>query len=313
MVAQPTRGLFRSAFEGHQSVTSLEAQFGHPGDMWAALQEKIQLDSVQRFVDVQDDFLAILWCLDQYRVAGVPPKGMGNPQYDDRKRLEAVYRSKGIWWANLMALLLENRTEAILAPRKSVQGFSQVHTIDVAWPAREGPIEDPYICLVTKLSGAPGFMNTPARGAISDWTNRRKELKFAAVDLKLCQSQQHTSMTSWEAWRHAQPPKVYFLWGARIGEKDRLAAIDRELQALVDTYLDGVGVFAYTGSSDGTAYETQPTGTALSWPVDAVLDDMAQTIKDVGGPASTPPVTQGIRQRATDITALADDSLDEAT
>jgi len=121
-------------------MTSMEERFGHPGDMWEVLKEKVQLDSVKRFADVRADFLTILWSLDQYRIAGVPPRDMGNRQYDDRKRLDAVYRSKGIWWADLIDLLLENRTEAILASRKSVQGFSQLHTIDVVWPARVGHV-----------------------------------------------------------------------------------------------------------------------------------------------------------------------------
>src|SRR5512135_2181596 len=77
-------------------------------------------------------------------------------------------------------------------------------------------------CAETKMTGAPAFGTTPARRATSDWSNRRKELKFVATDLKLYWRQQETQIDHWDSWRRKQPPKTYFLWCARMTPKDNL-------------------------------------------------------------------------------------------
>jgi hypothetical protein len=51
--------------------------------------------------------------------------------------------------------------------------------------------------------GAPGFVRqngerVPARKAMSDFTNRSKELKFAVTDLKLYRRQQSTRIQHWQ-------------------------------------------------------------------------------------------------------------------
>ena len=43
---------------------------------------------------------------------------------------------------------------------------------------------------------------------MADWTNRRKELKFAATDLKLYRRQQATRIDHWDVWRTNDPPKT---------------------------------------------------------------------------------------------------------
>src|SRR5579862_7086114 len=111
----------------------LEQRVGHPGELLEALKERVQSDGIRRFTDVQDEWLKLMWSLDAYRVSGIPPRGMGKQGSTPQKRLEAVYRSKGNWFAELLALLLQNRTSLRIAPRQKVQGFSQTHQIDVAW------------------------------------------------------------------------------------------------------------------------------------------------------------------------------------
>ena len=194
-------------------VAGLEATVGHPGDKWESIKDRVQNEHVQAFDDVAVQWLDLMWTLDRYRAAGVPPRGMLENTKDPSKRLAAVYRGKGNWFATLLSLLLENQTSQRLAPRVRVQGFSQTHQIDVAWPDRE---VDPLICLETKVTGAPATPNDPARGAMADWTNRRKELKFAATDLKLFRRQHLTAIKHWDVWRGSVYPKTYFLWAARL-------------------------------------------------------------------------------------------------
>ena len=177
-------------------LDELRERVGHPGDKWEALVTRIQANAIRRFSDIQKDWLDLMWTLDSYRIEGVPPDGMGNPETPPMARLDAIYRGKGNWFADVIALLLENQTDQRIAPRNRVQGFSQTHQIDVAWPVRD---IDPLICAETKVTGGPSYGSHRARGATSDWSNRRKELKFAATDLKLYRRGMETSIEHWDA------------------------------------------------------------------------------------------------------------------
>ena len=199
----------------------LEGRVGDPATKWDLLKAQVQDDATRRFADIQDTWLDLLWTLDAYRVARVLPSGF--------KDFGAFNRGKGNWFAELVCLLLQNRTHHRIAARQKVSGFSQRHQIDVAWPAR---------------------------GAISDFSNRRKELKFAATDLKLYRRQEQTKIGHWDVWRRSEPPKAYFLWAARLEPgKDKIETLVREARALIDTYLDGAGLFAWRPASAGDGYE----------------------------------------------------------
>ena len=222
----------------------LEARIGHPGDLWQSLQDRVQDTGVVAFSEVQYAWLALMWSIDQYRVAGIPPRAMGKPNVAAQARLDAVYRSKGNWFKTLLSLLLQNQTDQQIKPRTKVQGFSQSHQIDLAWPARGA---DPLVYAGTRVTGAPAFGSTPARSALPDFTNRRKELKFAATDLKLYRDQEATKIGHWGEWRESAPPRTYFMWGARLRTTDAppdeppddVGRLVVEGKALVDTYLEG--------------------------------------------------------------------------
>ena len=268
-------------------VRDLEEQVGHPGDKWDALKERIQTSALQRFSDIQGDWLDLMWTLDTYRKVGVPPARMGRPQNSPSARLAAISRGKGNWFADAVALLLENQTDQRIAPRNRVQGFSQNHQIDVAWPVRD---IDPLICAETKVTGGPPYGTTKARGALSDWSNRRKELKFAATDLKLYRRGMDTRIEHWDVWRNHQPPQTYFLWAARLGPADRIERMVEELQSLVNTYLDGAGVLGWRETGDGTAYEVVPLPAAARVSdLDDVLYRIATEIRRAAGPDNEPP------------------------
>jgi hypothetical protein len=231
-----------------ESAQEVERRVGHPRDKWDALKEQVQGQAVKRFADVQDSWLDLMWTLDAFRVSRALPSGFDS--------LDAVNRGKGNWFADLVALLLENRTSHRIAPRANIPGFSQAHQVDVAWPARN---VDPLVCCETKVTGAPGFVRSsgqrvPARKAMSDFSNRRKELKFAATDLKLFRRKQETSIGHWDVWRQDAPPKAYFLWGARMESEERIETLSREMRNLTETYLDGAGLFAWETSKTGDGY-----------------------------------------------------------
>lgn len=284
----------------------LEKRLGHPLEKWEALKARVQDEATRRFADVQDDWLDLMWTLDQYRVASVPPRAMGSQTQSPAQRLGAIYRGKGNWFAELLALLLENRTSSRLAPRCNVVGFSQKHQIDIAWPARQ---VDPRICAETKVTGAPSFGSYPARGAISDFASRRKELKFAATDLKLYRRQQETKIDHWGAWRENAPPRTYFLWAARLEPgKDNIDRLVREAKALVDTYLDGAGIFAWIGNDAGTSYEHVPLpDTARVQELDDVLHRIASEIDAMLDTEKRPPPVVKAPRPVVAAEALSDD------
>lgn len=285
---------------------TFEARVGHPLEKWNELKEVVQQENIKVFSEVANDFLAVLWCLDQYRIENIPPRGMGKPKQSAAQRLSGAYRMKGGWFAELVSLILENQTDAPLAPRSKVQGFSQTHQIDVAWPAARNA---PLVCVETKVMGGPAYSGQEARGATDDWSNRRKELKFQATDLKLYRREQRQKIDHWDRWREVAPPSVYFMWCARMKEpKDNLDRMVAEVRALTETYLDGAGIFAYRPNAAATAYEV----VKIPWKDRMVdLSDLIHSISDQineraaeGVPADPVPS----EQRPVNVSALEPDA-----
>lgn len=276
----------------------VEALVGHPGDKFQALVAGIQQDVVTSFQTIEADFLDLLWTLDSYRIEQVVPRGMGNPQATSPdRRLEGIYRGKGNYFSTVVALILGQMTTSQLASRTDVMGFSQPHQIDIAWPARDvKPLVDPLICCEAKLTGAPPYPGNEGRGATEDWSNRRKELKFQAADLKLYRHAANTQIHNWDLWRKTAPPSVYSLWAARVADAKDIEYMIREAQVLTATYSDGVGIYAFQPNAARDGYTPSPLSKGVSQRVtslDNVLGYIAAQIKQiiaVNGNRVPPPV-----------------------
>jgi hypothetical protein len=269
------------------SPTELEEDVGHPQELLDLLVARVQSQVVKRFTDIQDDWVSLMWSLDAFRIAGLTPTGMGK---GGQSGFEGVYRGKGNWFALLLALLIKNQTGQFVGARTKIQGFSQLHQIDLAWPSRE---VDPLVCAETKVTGAPSFGRTPARGAMSDWSNRRKELKFAATDLKLARRQQETAIQHWDVWRQDAPPKCFFLWAARLdpSKNDSVERMADGAQSVVNTYLDGAGVFAWRENEEGDGYEPVPVParSRISDLDDVLYRIASEILRAAGADGEAPP------------------------
>jgi hypothetical protein len=264
----------------------IEALVGNPAEKLQALRDRIQDEMVRAFRDVEADFLDLLWTIDTYRVEQVTPRAaLGTKIKKGAEGGEGIYRSKGNFFSEIVTLILSNKTSSPLAPRGKVQGFSQLHQIDIAWPARPGKtLQDPLICCEAKITGAPGFGSTPDRKGRADWSNRRKELKFQATDLKLYRQQENTKIHHWDQWRKKAPPLVYTLWAARLSTPDEFGKMIDDAQALTATYLDGVGIYGFMKNSKGDGYVAASISRGVSERVtslDNVLDLIAAEIQDV--------------------------------
>jgi len=281
------------------SAKDLEHSVGNPAAKWDSLKARVQDDAIRRFAEVQNEWLDLLWTLDAYRVAQVLPAGF--------KDAGAFNRGKGNWFAELLSLLLQNRTHHRVAARQRVSGFSQSHQIDIAWPARG---EDPLVCCETKVTGAPAYSDKPARKSMSDFVNRRKELKFAATDLKLYRRQDDKKIGHWDNWRRAERPKSYFLWAARLEPgKDRIETLIREARALIDTYLDGAGLFAWRPNKKGDGYEhvPLPKGERVT-SLDDVLYSIADEIESLVDAEGKPPPPVKPKKQTVSFQQLADET-----
>lgn len=99
----------------------VHARCGHPGERLMALLDRIRAERVRDFADITDEFLALMWCLDQYRVADAAPVGMGRQAATYRSRIDGVYRGKGNWFAILLTHLLMNRTGETIRSRSKIR------------------------------------------------------------------------------------------------------------------------------------------------------------------------------------------------
>jgi hypothetical protein len=265
--------------------TRVEAVVGHPLEKFNALCELIQT-GVTTFQAVEANFLDLIWCMDTYRIRQVIPRGMGNPKTKNLSRkLDAIYRGKGNYFSTISALILGQMTTSELASRSNVWGFSQPHQIDIAWPARDQrPLQDPLICCEAKLTGAPPYEGNEGRGPMDDWSNRRKELKFQATDLKLYRNAANTAIFNWDLWRRSAPPHVYSLWAARILKPTDVPKMIKEAQVLTSTYSDGVGIYAFRPRDDGPGYEPAPLSRGVNERVtslDSVLAMVSAQISQI--------------------------------
>lgn len=250
------------------------------------LRDRIQDQMVASFRDVESDFLDLLWTIDTYRTEQVTPRTRpGSKVRKGSEGGEGIYRSKGNFFSEIVTLILSNKTSSPLASRSKVQGFSQLHQIDVAWPARPGKtLQDPLVCCEVKLTGAPGFGTTPDRDGRADWSNRRKELKFQATDLKLYRQQASTRIHHWDQWRKKAPPLVYTLWAARLSSPGEFRKMVEDAQALTATYLDGVGIYGFVKNRTEDGYVAASVSRGVSERVtslDHVLDLIAAEISAV--------------------------------
>ena len=137
--------------------------------------------------------------------------------------------------------------------------------------------------------GAPPTGSRRARAARADFTNRRREIKFAATDLKLYRRRQETSIEHWDVWRSDAPPRTYFLWAARMAPTDSLTRMLEQLRILTDTYLEGAGIVAWQLDERKSGYEAlELPASERARQLDDVLHRIASTIRRLA-PDGRPP------------------------
>jgi len=224
---------------------------------WQALKESIQDNGLTSMSQVSAGWCRLMWLLDHEREAGRTGTAMS----------DAAYRRKGEWFSGLLRLLIEQRNHQLMASRKTVGGYSQPFKPNLVWPADD----DPRLCLFTRVTGSSAAPGVSERDALADFTNRRKELKFAAVDLKLASSPgsgsseemrsfPNSGLQSFQSWRTQKDPAVYVVWGARLGPAEPVETCLEQLVAMTGTYLDGAALVAWRTNEAMDGYEWVRSG-----------------------------------------------------
>lgn len=78
------------------TATDLEAEYGHPGNLWWELQARVQDEGIEEFSRIEADWLGVMWSLDAYRIAGIAPRGMGKATVPESARLAATIAPRAI-------------------------------------------------------------------------------------------------------------------------------------------------------------------------------------------------------------------------
>jgi hypothetical protein len=118
--------------------------------------------------------------------------------------------------------------------------------------------------------------------------------------------------------RNGWPRSAYFLWAARLRRgtvrtyksgkqrvvnSDDIGVLAREADALVKTYLDGAGLFAWSTNEQASGYESVVLGSGdRVTELDDVLHKVASQIKRFsrGAQGPPPPVRPEVRAMSTD-------------
>ena len=151
-----------------------------------------------------------------------------------------------------------------------------------------------------------GFPIRSGPGGHGRLSNRRKELKFAATDLKLFRRQNLTAINHWDVWRAETTSKGLLSLGCPTGsQRPKIEKLVWEAQALVKTYLEGAGIVAWR--EDSGHYVSIPLKERIST-VDDVLYRIASEITRISPPGKEPPPAEIPTSEHSDIDNLTPDS-----
>ena len=234
---------------------SFVARVGSPLEKWNELKFVVQQENVKVFSEVAADFLDVLWCLDQYRVAGIPPPSMGKPGQADRPACGCPgLRMKGNWFSELVSLILMNQTASRLSasPGAECKAFRRLHQVDVAWPAARSA---PLVCVETKVMGGPAYDGQRRRGRNQRLDESPQGAQVSGNRSEAYRREQRQRIDHWDPWRRWRHHRSTSLWCARMEQpQDSLDRMVAEVRALTETYLDGAAIFADRAASDGRSY-----------------------------------------------------------
>jgi len=227
-----------------------------------ALVNHVRQDRVERWVDIEDEFIRLVGLFDTEFARG---SGDGN---------DGWYQSKARCFSELLAGLLGNTSGNPISLRckKRSQLFDLVD-IDICFP-REG---DPIVAGEVKTLGMPGHgenENTASEFA-NDLHRSVREVAFSSMDLKAAYAPPRP-IGSFQNWVDATSPGYFAFWAIRAKDRQDFEEV-RSTLASSRAYCNGVGAVIYVPSKPGTPTE-YGVRKAADLSIDRVVKEMAQRI-----------------------------------
>jgi hypothetical protein len=225
-----------------------------------ALVNHVRQDRVERWLDIEDEFIRAVGLFDSEFARGC--------------RNDGWYQSKTRYFNDLIAGLLGNISgnPISLRCRKRSQLFDHTE-LDICFP-REG---DPIVAGAVKALGTPphGGNENAASGASQDLHNRVREVAFSSMDLKGAYAPPRP-IASFQNWVDATSPGYFAFWAMRAKDRQDFEEV-RSTLGSSRVYCNGVGAVIYvpTNAAAPTEYEVRKV-TDLS--IDKAIREMAQRI-----------------------------------
>jgi hypothetical protein len=235
---------------------------------FGALIERIVAGRVERFSEIEDEFMAAMSDFDMLQAAGELTSGQ--------------YQAKGLFFNEIIARLIERGAGQGVAQRGKRRGILLANVdVDICFPA--DPKTRPEVIAETKMMGTPKHPRSPKAGPLGrpgsrDLDKRVREIALNVIDLKLADVEGgSTPIGDIATWIQQTTPPFFGFFAIRVvGDTDRRAAESRA-QLLANSYANGVGLFLY-GPVDPETDVGRVTYRVLKPPGGMAIDDAVTRI-----------------------------------
>lgn len=240
----------------------------------------VEVNAVENFSEVEDQFVAAMSAFDQRLVAGQLTSGQN--------------QNKGLFFNELIARLVERCAGLGVAQRGKRPGIL-LPTVDVDLCFPADPKTRPAIIAEVKMAGTPKHPRSPQAGvmgrpASADVDKRIREIALNVIDLKLADVQGGTtSIGDISSWIQATRPHFFALFGLRVIDENDLRKVLARFQYLANSYANGVGLALYSPVNPETP-EGRVTYKPIAAPGGMSIDDTVKRIcRLVKSAAEQPP------------------------
>jgi hypothetical protein len=247
-----------------------------------ALLERIEVEGIETFAEIESDFVAAMSAFDHRLAAGDLTSGQN--------------QNKGLFFNQLIARLIERCAGLVVAQRGKRPGIL-LPTVDVDLCFPADPKTRPAMIAEVKMSGTPKHPRSPEAGpmgrpAAADIDKRIREIALNVIDLKLADVQGGTtSIGDITSWIQGTRPVFFALFGMRIIDDNDLRKVLGRFQYLANSYANGVGLALYR-PVDPTTAEGRITYRPIAPPGGMSIDDTVKRICRLVKAAAEQPAKQ---------------------
>jgi hypothetical protein len=235
---------------------------------FVALIEKVAAERIERFSEIEDEFMVAMSDFDTLQAAGELTSG--------------EYQAKGFFFNEIVARLIERCAGQGVAQRGKRRGILMANVdVDICFPA--DPTTRPEVIAETKMMGTPKHPRSPKAGPLGrpgsrDLDKRVREIALNVIDLKLADVEGgSTPIGDIATWIQQTTPPFFGFFGIRVVSDGDRRATEGRAQLLANSYANGVGLFLY-GPVDPDTDQGRVTYRVLKPPGGMTIDDAVTRI-----------------------------------